>query len=128
MTFTELIDELQKVKAEETRGRTESSLEVVISKDSLAKVIPILEDYFGPALKPQGQQPNADSDRYSKPYGGVHSDQTLYFRKEDKGFAIAMLWPWGNGVSITLRVIRERSEEAVTQPPPKSFLGKIFGK
>ena len=125
MNFREFLDEVQKIKSDEVRSRTESSLELVVSKKNLEVIIPVLEAYFGHALKPEGDRPSEESDRYSKPYGGVRQGQTLYFQKDEKGFAIAMLWPWGNGLSVTVKIIRGRIEEI---PGKKSFLSGLFGK
>ncbi|MBU9889591.1 MAG: hypothetical protein KTQ49_06960 [Candidatus Omnitrophica bacterium] len=128
MTFAELLEALERVSAEETRKRTECFLERVISRGGLAKVFPLLEDYFGRPFKPEGQRPTAVSDRYAGPYGGIRSDQTLYFKKEERGFSIAMLWPWGNGTSITMRVIGELSEPEAPAPSRRPFWAKLFGK
>ena len=125
MNFRGFLDEIQKINCDEIRGRTESSLEVVVDKKNLDKIIHALEIYFGAALKPQGQRPSAESDRYSNPYGGVRQDQTLYFRKDEKGFAIAMLWPWGNGASVTVKIFRGHIEEPA-QKGKKSFFEGLF--
>ena len=127
MNFRGFLDEIQKINFDEIRSRTESSLEVVVAKNNLEKIIHALEVYFGPALKAEGQRPSADSDRYSKPYGGIRQDQTLYFRRDEKGFAIAMLWPWGNGTSVTVKIFRGHIEEPA-QKKKKSFWGSLFGK
>ena len=126
MNFREFLDEVQKIKPEELRVRTESSLEVVASKDHLGKINPVLETYFGPAFKPQGRRPTRESDRYSSPYGGIRRDQTLYFREDEEGFAIAMLWPWKNGVSVTVKIIRGQIEESPAKGQRSfwDFLGK----
>ncbi len=125
MTFREFLDQVQLIKFEEMRGRTESSLEVVVSRENLGKIVPVLESFFGPALKLQGQQPTGESDRYSKPYGGIRQDQTLYFRKDEKGFVIAMLWPWGSGDSVTVKILRGHIEER-SEAGKKSFWKTLF--
>lgn len=127
MNFREFLDEIQGIKFEEMRGQTESSLEVVVSKENLGKIVPVLEAYFGPALKPQGCQPTGESDYYSKPYGGVRQDQTLYFRKDDKSFVIAMLWPWGSGISVTVKILRGQIAESYDLKK-KPFWKTLFGR
>lgn len=107
MTFKELLSEVAKIKCRETRVRTDNALEVVIAKSDLGSLTAVLESYFGPALKPAGTQPSREANRYAEPYGGIRRDQTMYFRKQEGGAEIALLWPWGSGDVLTVKIFRE---------------------
>lgn len=107
MTFKELLSEMAKIKCRETRVRTDSALEVVIAKADLKSLTAALESYFGPALKPEGVQPSREANRYAEPYGGIRRDQTMYFRKQESALDIALLWPWGSGDVLTVKIFRE---------------------
>ena len=108
MTFEECLAEIKKIPFEQTRAEGENYTEVVIAKAKLAPLISVLESYFARPLKPAGKPSSKDADRYSAPYGGVQNQQTLYFRKNEKGYEAALLWPWGDGASITVKIAREK--------------------
>jgi len=106
MTFENLLEQIQSIPCEEKRTREENYCEVVFSKPNMSQVNAVLEACFGPPLKSEGKTPTPEAAQYSKPYGGVQGNQVLYHRKSDNRDEIAMLWPWGNGTSVTLKMIR----------------------
>jgi len=106
MTFDDLLEQIQKIPCSEKRAREQNYCEVVFAKPSMQEVNTALEACFGPPLKPEGKPPSAEATQYSKAYGGVQGNQVLYYRKSANGDEMAMLWPWGNGVSVTLKMIR----------------------
>ena len=108
MIFQQLLSEIQKLRLEEQRAQTEDYLEAVISKESLDSLHMVLTAYFGPPLKPEGQAPSGQIQQQAAPFGGIRKDQTMYARQEGSHFAYAVLWPWGSGVRITLKVVRSR--------------------
>ena len=108
MTFDECVAEIKKIPCEEKRAEKEDYTEVVVARAALVPLTLILESYFGPPLKPEGKPSSKDADRYTEPYGGILSNQTLYFRRNEKGHDAALLWPWGNGASVTVKIIREK--------------------
>ncbi|HNX68993.1 MAG TPA: hypothetical protein PLL75_03890 [Candidatus Omnitrophota bacterium] len=124
MSFPELLSEVLKLKRDEKRTQTDDYLEVVVSKAVLPEFEKVLESYFGPAIKPFGKGASGDANRYSKPYGGIREDQGMYFRKEEGGNELALLWPWGSGTPITIKIIREKSKAA----SGGFSLGALFGK
>ena len=106
MTFTELLGEVKKLKHEEVRTDTPEFFEMVIAKDSLTVILPILDKFFGRPIKPANIKPSGEARKAADPYGGIRSDQTLYYLEDGgKGF-YGMLWPWGSGVLVTLKLIR----------------------
>jgi len=40
-------------------------------------------------------------------FGGIRGDQTLYFISDADGIILAMLWPWGDGSHITLKLVKK---------------------
>ncbi len=107
MTFEELISEIAKIKCREMRVRTKEAFEVVIAKSDLGTLTAALTSYFGPPLKPEGAQPTREAGTLAEPYGGIRRDQTMYFRKTEKKPEIALLWPWGSGDALTVKIFRE---------------------
>jgi hypothetical protein len=111
MTFRDFLAEIQTLRIEELRVQTEDYLEAVISKAGLDPLHKVLTAYFGSPFKPEGHAPSAKAERHAKPYGGIRKDQTMYFREEGDLCECALLWPWGNGVCITVKIIQSKSSD-----------------
>ena len=127
MTFQDFLVQIQTIKIDESRSQTEEYFEAVISQAGLGPLHKILTAYFGPPLKPEGHLPSDEANRHAKLYGGIRKDQTMYFRREGDHSEYALLWPWGSGARITIKVIQSKG------PIPavsgwKSFLKKIFSR
>jgi hypothetical protein len=112
MTFEELLREVRKIKCEEKRKETDDYHEVVVANAHLDALTTLLKSYFGQPFKPEGQQPSAKADTYSEPYGGVQTGQTMYVHMNGKAVELAILWPWGSGLSTTVKIIREQPAES----------------
>jgi hypothetical protein len=111
MTFQELLAQIQTLKFEESRGQTPDYFEAVISKAALVPLRTILTAYFSEPLKDEGRAPSAKAKEHAGPYGGIREDQTMYFRQEGEYAECALLWPWGSGNRITIKVIRSKGPE-----------------
>jgi hypothetical protein len=109
MTFRDFLAELQTLKIEELRAQSEEYFEAVISRTHLDPLHKILTAYFGPPLKPEGQSPSGEANQRAKPHGGIRKDQTMYFRQDGDHAECALLWPWGNGICITVKIIQSQS-------------------
>ena len=124
MTFRDFLARLQALKVEESRAQTEEYFEAVISKDSLDALHTILTAYFGSPLKPEGHAPSGKASRHAEPHGGIRKDQTMYFHQDGDVCEYALLWPWGSGARITLKVIQaKRSGREVES---LGFWGTLF--
>jgi hypothetical protein len=106
MTFDELLVEVKKVKCEERRAAEVDYCEVVVTKSGLRNMSDVLEACFGLPLKPEGVAPSKEASLYAQPFGGIRGTQTMYFRTGDKGPELALLWPWGSGDLVTVKIIR----------------------
>ena len=128
MTFPALLAEIQKIKAEERREQTAEYLEMVIAKGALESLHKILTAHFGPPLKPEGSAPSGEANREAKPYGGIRKDQTMYFRRDAEHNECALLWPWGGGARITIKVIQSKSSGAEASTGLLGALGNLFSR
>ncbi|MDD5226039.1 MAG: hypothetical protein PHV97_02510 [Candidatus Omnitrophica bacterium] len=126
MTFQDFLAQIQTVKIEESRAQTEEYFEAVIAKASLDPLHKILTAYFGPALKPEGCSPSGEANRRAKPYGGIRKDQTMYFRRDAEHCECALLWPWGSGTRITIKVSQSRN--SASGDGLTGFLKNIFSR
>ncbi|MFH1208105.1 MAG: hypothetical protein V1673_00925 [Candidatus Omnitrophota bacterium] len=124
MTFLDFLVEIQTLRIEELRAQREEYFEAVIAKADLDPLHKILTAYFGPPLKPEGQLPSGEANRRAESYGGIRKDQTMYFRQDGDHSECALLWPWGNGIRITVKVIQSKS--FVPESDGKSFLKNLF--
>jgi len=126
MTFQDFLAQVQTIKIEESRAQTEDYFEAVISKSGLDPLHRILAGYFGPPLKPEGQSPSGEANRRAKAYGGIRKDQTMYFRQDGDHSECALLWPWGGGVRITIKVIQAKSSGP--ESSWKDFFKNLFSR
>jgi hypothetical protein len=107
MTFEQLVQEVRALMAQD-RKLEENYAEVVVGKEKLGNVNSKLESYFGPPFKPEGQAPSPEAAQYSKPYGGIAQNQTMYYHQKEQAYEAAMLWPWGSGAATTVKIFRKR--------------------
>ncbi len=106
MTYTELIQEIKKLKLEEKRSDTKELLEIVIRTEHLPALNPILEKYFGPAQKRSGQNPTKEIRILTNALGGIRENQALYCLEDGPDMAFAMIWPWSSGTLATVKVAK----------------------
>jgi len=106
MPFEELVVDIKKAKIEEVRVDTGDFFEAVLLKADSAGLAGTLNKFFGePAFPSRNHLPLRISHAI-KSYGGINPGQTLYFCASGAGTVIAMLWPWGDGQHITLKIIK----------------------
>lgn len=104
MTFQELIAEVKRMRFEETRGEGEGYIEFVVDAASVAPLQKLFDAYFGPAFKPAGKTPSKEAVKYASQHGGIYSNQVMYYVEQDNVSYCALLWPWGNGQSVTVKL------------------------
>jgi hypothetical protein len=104
MTFQELVQEVKRLRFEETRGEAENYLEFVVDAASVGPLQRVLDAHFGPAFKPAGKNPSKEAKKFSEKHGGIESNQVMYYVERDSISHCALLWPWGNGKSMTVKL------------------------
>ena len=107
MTFAELLQEVKKLPFEEKRVESRLYLEFVMQVDILDKLHPILKRYFGHAMKSAGEKVHQEAFDCMEYFGGIRSDQTLYYAERDGFFDYAVVWPWADQSSVTVKIFRE---------------------
>ena len=100
----EIISEVKKLRYEEVRNDSSRLFEFVIRADRTSELCSVLERHFGPPWKPAGENPTQEMNERVLIYGGVRKDQTLYYSKQNNASNYAMLWPWANGILITVKI------------------------
>ena len=106
MSFEELVLQLQAIPFDEERKNRPGYFEYVLSSRHMARLHPILEEYFGKPFKPAGVPPNREAEEYARSYGGIQKNQTFYFFKQDGLENRGMIWPWNDGLRVTVKVVQ----------------------
>ena len=106
-SMEDLMRAAKKLGVEETRRESEDYLELVISREKQDELEEALQHYFGTPFKPAGIRPCETCDRVSSSYGGITTDQTLYFTNREELPNAALLWPWMDGKRVTVKIVQD---------------------
>ena len=106
MNYDLFLEELKKAPCLELRSTDPEYFELVVKVSDLPRVNTILETFFGKALKPSGTKPSDEAKKKAQAYGGIREDQTLYYLEAEELYYYSLIWPWANGQSVTVKVIR----------------------
>lgn len=107
--FSELVQAVKALPIEEVRSESPEHADVVITMANLKIAEPILEKHLGKAIV---LEPGVTPDHiinFMMNYGGVQPGQGLYFLKKDGVVIFAMIWPWNNQISATLKLRQVKS-------------------
>ena len=107
LVFQEIKNALNSIKLDELRLNSDNHFEAVIAKDELSKLVTLLEGFFGPPAFPSKIKLSAPIRQNIDALGGIMSGQTLYYSSEGGVTIFAMLWPWGDGERITVKIFRK---------------------
>ena len=125
MSFEELIEEVRQIKSDHRKIHEKDFFEAVITWKELAPLTQILKKHFGSPFKAADEWPSEEMRKITAPFGGIRTNQTLYYLTKANDFNLAMLWLWGDGMLITVKLIRgipDKQDEA-----PQNFWKKIKG-
>lgn len=125
MTYSDFLKEVRRVKNDHIRSDTDAFTEVVIPRASLTDMMKVMDRFFGAAAKPEGQKPSPEQVHLTARHGGIRPDQILYVRAGGEDGALAMFWPWSNGLLITVKIFRGAAGQ--TKAKSTGVLGRIFG-
>lgn len=106
MHYDLFIEELKKVPCQEIRSDELESFELVVGAADLKKVLGLLEKFFGEPMKPAGAKPTPEAKKMADPFGGIRENQTLYHLASEELYYYSLIWPWSNGQTYTVKVIR----------------------
>ncbi len=104
MTFEQLVLSVKNIPCDEIRTETGDFLEAVVDLAGIPVLESVLNGFFEKPFKAEGQKPSRESDKYANPYGGARQNQVLYMKENE---AIAILWPWGSGTRVTVKLIKK---------------------
>ena len=105
-SIEEVMRRTKGIAHEQTRRESEDYLELVMFRSSLEEVHRIFENYFGPPLKPFGAEVTAEAQEFAQSYGGVETDQALYYTERETEPSLGMIWPWQDGKRLTVKIVQ----------------------
>lgn len=108
MTYKDLIGRAKTLKCEESRAGLDHYFEIVVLKADLAPVEALFQEYFGKPYKMKGQVPSSEIQAKARPFGGIQTGQTMYLKGGENGLEVACLWPWSDGLYITVKIMTEK--------------------
>ncbi len=104
-----LVSVLQKCKnaqlqISEKRNYTFERVELVVYRNDIDEWKRIFAEDYGGIRKDEGATPTEEDMAITKSYGGVNEMQTLFVKELESFTAIAMFWPWGDDLSMTVHM------------------------
>ena len=111
MQFSELKEKVKGVGFVDLRKETDNYFEGVILKKETEQLCRTLKKFLGSPLWPRRwrlrQKLSLRVKEAIKDFGGIMDGQTLYFYNRGHNIVFAMLWPWRDGVHITIKIIQK---------------------
>lgn len=104
--FAKLFEEIKALPITELRFANDSYLECVIHLEKMPQFSPVFENFFGLQINPKTCPDWKEISNFINHYGGVRGNQSLYFLRREGTVYYAMIWPWGDRTSATVRVER----------------------
>jgi hypothetical protein len=98
------IEEIKHLNFETVRTDNDCLFEAVLSNNELADLAKSLEKVFGLAKWPSEKGLSLEIQEKINDFGGIRSEQVLYFLQVEEDCLFAMLWPWRDGEHITLKI------------------------
>ncbi len=111
MTFPELLQAVKEAKLNEIRFDLPDYLEIVTNSQNLEALAVLLNSFFGKpfVVKTQDMMSQKVMD-FMENFGGIRAGQQLYFLQGKGVVFYTMIWPWGDGKSVTLKIGEVKGE------------------
>lgn len=106
-----IIKQCEDLKVAEVRVESPSYDERVVFLDEIERWESILSQVLGPPVKPAGVKTSQEHFAMTVNFGGVHENQTLFYKESDEGTMIAMFWPWQNNTHVTMKIIMKSENQ-----------------
>jgi len=104
MQFNEVKAEVKGLNFDSIRADDDNYLEVVIPAKELGKLTAVLDRIFGGPAWPSSNSLSDEAKAVINNVGGIRKGQTLYCWHQEGDVIFAMLWPWQDGKSVTVKM------------------------
>ena len=93
-----LFEEIKKTVPMEIRVDSKDYLEVVVDRQGLDLLLPVLTKYFGAAAKGPGEKATFPPPivKLVASLGSLRLEQSFYYKEEKNRVVFTALWPWGS--------------------------------
>ena len=103
-TYSQLLKKIEEIPVSEWRVDSVNLKEFVVKSDFLTELQAAFENFFGMNSKVQGKNFSFTDKKRAAFLGGIRENQTLYYIEKEGYAYCAMLWPWSNGLSYTVKL------------------------
>jgi hypothetical protein len=107
MTFDEIKAVVKSGGMSSLRGENEDYLEGVFVKKNLDLFMPKLNEIFGAPAWPSASELPAKTKEIVDSHGGLMKGQTMFLLQQEGNTIFVMLWPWQDGINITVKVAKK---------------------
>ena len=104
MTFDEILLQAKDLGVFERRSLSPEYCELVFFSKDVDAWYGILSSTLGEAKKKPGVEPTDSDLNVTRKTGGIRINQTLFEKKFNGKTVIAKIWPWEDGVHMTLKM------------------------
>jgi hypothetical protein len=87
-------------------------VQLVFSNTQLPVWMDSITAILGPPVKTADQMVSEEVIALTEDFGEIFDHQTLYYREIDHHRIMAMLWPWSNQESITLKIMILKADQS----------------
>ena len=125
MDFKSLVESIKKTKISTLRLDEADYFEAVFTWQEMPPVESLLASFFSNHVyRAPAKIPDAAAQLIGT-FGGLRSGQTLYFLETMQEHYFAMCWPWGDGVSVTLKLGIKKPVPTLSRDGPKNIWRKL---
>ncbi|MFA6216388.1 MAG: hypothetical protein WDL87_01875 [Candidatus Omnitrophota bacterium] len=107
MNFEEIKAAVKSGGLNTLRGENEEYLEGVIVKNNLDLFLQKLNEIFGAPAWPSTSELSAKTKEIIDSRGGLMKGQTMFLLEQDGTAIFVMLWPWQDGIHITIKLAKQ---------------------
>jgi hypothetical protein len=107
MKFRDLCQEIKGINFESVREDNADYFEAVLVKTGLKELTAKLDRLLGLPAWPLDQGLSVQIKKEIEDFGGIIPGQTLYRSCQGEKIFFAMLWPWQDGLHITVKIIEK---------------------
>ncbi|MBF0484786.1 MAG: hypothetical protein HQL25_08800 [Candidatus Omnitrophica bacterium] len=105
MQIKDILAPLLKLTIAENRGVEEDYAEIVFLRKDVQLWEKTLKPFLGDPVKPEGQKPTENDLQLTEEFGGIWSNQTLFYKDCGDVKLIGMFWPWQDERHVTFKLV-----------------------
>jgi len=117
-----ILEECDHLEIKRKKKVTPEYVELVFFTRDTAQWMKFLSGIFGKAVKPTWHKPVGRDRKFTKKFGGIRPNQTLFMKDFSTYTVLAMIWPWKDKTLSTLKIPvlprAQKDKEPSKKAPP----------